>query len=681
MRLNHHFTRQGDTDGDDQITEDRLVPKKDKGWTPNAGINTNLDTYLNNVKHRITQHNYQPKGKHNLTESERQALREISQDPTLILKPADKGGAIVVMTKEQYLQKAEDLLNNRHHYRRIYRDLNGEYTKQITEYINKKKQETKINPEVATYITPRQPRTPVFYILPKIHKKNIPGRPIVSAIDSPTDKISKFLDNILRPLVPRIPSYIKDTGHLLGILKDLHHIPSTAIIATMDVSALYTNIPHSEGVQASLKAILQADIKSEHCPPPEVISYLMRLTLERNCFEFNSKYYVQITGTAMGTAMAPSYANLFMHELETKLLQGSKYQPYRWYRYIDDILIIWVNTKEALDEFVTYANNYHPTIKFTMEQSTDEIPFLDLYIQLRDNRITTRTYHKPTDAHNYLHYSSNHPSHQKKGIPYSQFLRMVRNCTLRKDAEYSINLLFQKFLQRGYPRRLLQEQKTKALVLTQETILAPKDLTRSTQESLIYITTHNPSGPRTKDILLQFQPILRNHPHTNHMENFIVAYRRPRNLRDILVHSSMSPRLPSGTFKCKNCTICPHIREGPSFVDSSGKHQFRTQGHITCMTNYVIYLIQCKKCKTQYVGQTSKNIKTRLTQHLGDIKRKEKKKTVAVHFNIPGHCLRDVTIGAISLAPRITSERLLSEKSWMITLKTMQPWGLNVQNA
>ena len=262
----------------------------------------------------------------------------------------------------------------------------------------------------------------------------VTSRPIVSAIDGPTDKLSRFVDNIIRPLVPSLPSYIKDTTDMLIKLRDLGHIPSTAILCTMDVSALYTNIPQQEGVASCLKAIQHPPkgVLTPH-PPLEIVSFLMKTILERNCFQFNGRFYLQTTGTAMGTAMAPSYANLFMGELERKLLMSSQYQPHAWYRFIDDIFFVWTNTAEALEAFTTHCNNHHPTIKFTKECSVDKVPFLDLEIKLENNRLTTRTYHKPTDAHNYLHFKSNHPGHQKKGRPYAQFLRMVRNCIHVKD--------------------------------------------------------------------------------------------------------------------------------------------------------------------------------------------------------------------------------------------------------
>lgn len=63
--------------------------------------------------------------------------------------------------------------------------------------------------------------------------------------------------------------------------------------------------------------------------------------------------------------MAPAYANIFMAELEEKLLQGYHIKPVIWKRYIDDVLCIWPDTEKELEKFMTYLNNSHPTIKFT----------------------------------------------------------------------------------------------------------------------------------------------------------------------------------------------------------------------------------------------------------------------------------------------------------------------------
>ena len=107
---------------------------------------------------------------------------------------------------------------------------------------------------------------------------------------------------------------------------------------------------------------------------------------------FNDEHFIQQHGTAMGTRMAPAYANLFMGEFERKALKDYADQPFLWLRYIDDILMVWTHGEEKLDNFITYLNNIHPTIKFTSERSTTSIPFLDVNIQLENGKIETDLY-------------------------------------------------------------------------------------------------------------------------------------------------------------------------------------------------------------------------------------------------------------------------------------------------
>ncbi len=90
--------------------------------------------------------------------------------------------------------------------------------------------------------------------------------------------------------------------------------------------------------------------------------------------------YQQIRGTAMGTRTAPSYANLFMANLEEELLSKYPTKPILWLWYIDDILVAWDGDQESLKQFVRYLNNAHPTIKFTYECSSTTVDFLDLIV-------------------------------------------------------------------------------------------------------------------------------------------------------------------------------------------------------------------------------------------------------------------------------------------------------------
>ena len=85
-------------------------------------------------------------------------------------------------------------------------------------------------------------------MLPKIHKKDIPGRPICSSNGHPTERISQFVDHHIRKYVSELPSYVRDTQHFISKLKLLNSLPEGSILATMDITSLYTNIPNKEGI-------------------------------------------------------------------------------------------------------------------------------------------------------------------------------------------------------------------------------------------------------------------------------------------------------------------------------------------------------------------------------------------------------------------------------------------------
>ena len=149
-------------------------------------------------------------------------------------------------------------------------------------------------------------------------------------------------------------------------------------------------------------------------------------------------HYLQIhRGTAMGTRMAPSYANLFLAKFETDALLRAPFQPYIWWRFIDDIFMIWTHSLDDLQTFTTYLNNIHPTIKFTSNHSFTPIPFLDVSVSLCNGTITTDLCTKATDKHQYLLQSSCHPKHTKRAIPFSLTLRLRRQFVLLTTPSHS----------------------------------------------------------------------------------------------------------------------------------------------------------------------------------------------------------------------------------------------------
>ena len=113
------------------------------------------------------------------------------------------------------------------------------------------------------------------------------------------------------------------------------------------------------------------------------------IVLKNNIFEFDEKTFKQVRGIAIGTRFAPSYAILFMADLEEKILNAFEEKPMIWWRYIDDIFFIWEHGEESLEKFLNKLNSFHPTIKFTAEYSKETINFLDVNIRLVEGELMT----------------------------------------------------------------------------------------------------------------------------------------------------------------------------------------------------------------------------------------------------------------------------------------------------
>ena len=145
------------------------------------------------------------------------------------------------------------------------------------------------------------PRIPEFYTLTKIHKAIPVGRPIVSGSGGPTERISSFVDSLLQPIAQKQESYIKDTAHFINFIENTL-LPEAAILATLDVCLLYTNIPQEEGIEIVCHFYEEHYHQSILPIPTQFLGDLiMRLILTENSFKFNDKHYLQADGIEMGT--------------------------------------------------------------------------------------------------------------------------------------------------------------------------------------------------------------------------------------------------------------------------------------------------------------------------------------------------------------------------------------------
>ena len=298
-------------------------------------------------------------------------------------------------------------------------------------------------------------------MLPKVHKRlhNVPGRPVMSSSSYYTENISYFLDFHLKPLTQKVRSYIQNTNDFLKKIANLPPLLDYLILCTIDVVGPSPNIPHEEGLIAIRKTL---DTRKDKIISIDSLIELAECVLENNIFEHDKSVFKQLRETAIGTKMAPPYAIIFMDSLEEDILSNSLLKPLVWWRYIDDIFMMWEHGEEELQKFLETLNCYHPTIKFTAEYSRAKINFLDVTVIKKGNQLVTDLYIKPTDTHQYLHASSCHVSHCKKSIPSSQTLCLNRICSENAFFDKRCNELEIWLKELGYSDKLVRGQILKA---------------------------------------------------------------------------------------------------------------------------------------------------------------------------------------------------------------------------
>ncbi|CAM4669770.1 unnamed protein product [Caretta caretta] len=184
----------------------------------------------------------------------------------------------------EYEQEAARQLSNTSFYKPLPYDPTESYQKQLQHLL--KKLPEKAQDQIRTD-TPLEPRPGIFCLLPKIHKPGNPGRPIISGIGTLTAGLSGYVDSLLRLYATSTPSYLRDTTDFLRKLQSIGDLPDNTILATMDVEALYTNIPHKDGLQAVKNTI-----------PDNVTTNLISGTAMARCAELQIQFTEAVSTVA-----------------------------------------------------------------------------------------------------------------------------------------------------------------------------------------------------------------------------------------------------------------------------------------------------------------------------------------------------------------------------------------------
>ena len=146
--------------------------------------------------------------KPNLNKEERKALLQLSKDQDRVILTVDKGVAMVVLHKEDYISKAQELLSQLA-YKEIPRDPTNKIKAQLITKLRRIKKDNNLYEGMYKAMYPTGCVLPKFYGLPKIHKTDNPLRPIVSSRGSVTYGVAKVLSKVIKPLVGKPPIIYK----------------------------------------------------------------------------------------------------------------------------------------------------------------------------------------------------------------------------------------------------------------------------------------------------------------------------------------------------------------------------------------------------------------------------------------------------------------------------------------
>ncbi len=294
LRLRHFFR---DQDSLDRST--KLPPfRKRSTWQP-PPADTLTEEYLRDLPSKLSDMITRDH-KANLRRSERAALQQLAQNHELVIRKADKGSCVVVEDRKDYIRDGLAHLADRDVYVELQDDPTQELCKAINGMVRGVHNKGHISDDMRDYLylDPPKTRTQQAYFLKKLHKGPREVRPIVSGVSGPTEKLSAFMDYFMKPLVEDIPSYLRDSAHLIRAL-ELETPPADCIMATVDVRALYPSIPQQEGINSTIKALYDSNPKRDDVPFPagDLLCII-------HIFEFDGTIYQQKRGTAMGTKIA-----------------------------------------------------------------------------------------------------------------------------------------------------------------------------------------------------------------------------------------------------------------------------------------------------------------------------------------------------------------------------------------
>ena len=240
----------------------------------------------------------------NLTPTQQNVLNSLKNNPVYIILPTDKNLGPAIINRSTYKEQVltEHLLSDAYIY--MPTDQATAFLKKTTEslkflYHQNKHLLSKPKQQYFERSFTEKHRTPMFYMIPKVHKNPVSYRPVVSCINNFNAVFSKWLDFKMKSLLSCIPTYLKDSNALLKDIENLPKLPANAKLFTADATAMYTNIDTDIALEAFsfLFEHYKEEIPSDF--PKAFFLSALEIIMKCNLYQFDDTYWLQKDGAAM----------------------------------------------------------------------------------------------------------------------------------------------------------------------------------------------------------------------------------------------------------------------------------------------------------------------------------------------------------------------------------------------
>ena len=501
-------------------------------------------------------------------------LQTLGKNDQLDITKPDKGNGVVLLDKQAYINKMNDILKDDSKFELIENPTKYSLIYSIEDRINRFLSKLKKKGIITQYsydeLYVSGSSFGLLYGSPKVHKgPSLPLRPILAAYNLPSYRLAKFLVPMLSHLTSNNYT-INNSAEFANyiIQQDPNHF-----FVSYDVQSLFTNVPVQETISIILDKLYETE-DSMYCGFNRADFHsLLNLAVNDIYFIFNKQLYKQKDGMAMGSPLGPTFANIFMSHLETKYLQdcNSNYTPTFYKRYIDDTIVGFQNVNQA-HQFLDFINTSHPNINFTMDIEKDNtISFLDLSIHKSSSSVSTNVFRKSCHTGLGLNFYSCCPLNFKLNSCKTLLHRAYTNCSNWLNFSEEVTQLEKYFQQNSYPLHVFHQQVKTFL----NSIFHPKLAIPTVPKCKKYYSFPF-MGPYTKTI--QKELLL-----------LITKY-----------YPFLDPKLIfSNSFKIGSFF---HFKDAFEPLMRAG----------------VVYIYNCPKCDLgKYIGCTSRLLKVRICGHMG----------------------------------------------------------------